>query len=138
MVTYAKELLENLNFGEYGSTADVTQYYTAGIDSTAKSTADCISNVFKKTNTSASGKVAWSMAITATGTGRTYFRTPKDEYASKDAFKSAMAELGAYIIYELATPLTYTLSPDDPIPSLLGVNNVFCDTGNVAVEAWGF
>ena len=53
-------------------------------------------------------------------------------YTTKESFISAVT--GQKLIYELATPLTYTLSPDDPIPSLLGVNNVFADTGNVAVD----
>ena len=37
------------------------------------------------------------------------------------------------LVYELATPITYHLTPQE-ITSLLGVNNVWADTGNSDVE----
>lgn len=36
-------------------------------------------------------------------------------------------------VYELETPITYQLSPIE-IKTLLGVNNIFCDTGNTSVN----
>ena len=59
-------------------------------------------------------------------------------FSTVSAFKDWLDTQEVYVAWKLATPITYTLSPDDPIPSILGVNNVFADTGNVAVEAWGF
>ena len=38
-------------------------------------------------------------------------------------------------IYELATPQTYQLTPAQ-LEQLLGQNNVFCSTGDVAVKYW--
>ena len=38
-----------------------------------------------------------------------------------------------YFVYELATPITYTLTPQE-ITSLLGENNVWADTGDSEVE----
>lgn len=40
---------------------------------------------------------------------------------------------GAQVVYKLATPITYTLTPQE-ITSLLGTNNLWADTGNSDVE----
>lgn len=55
------------------------------------------------------------------------------DYASMTAaeFKDAMS--GVQLVYELATPQTYQLTPTE-VKSLLGQNNVWADTGDVAVE----
>ena len=45
-------------------------------------------------------------------------------------FKSAMS--GVQLVYPLATPVTYDLTADE-LKSLLGVNNVWSDTGNSTV-----
>ena len=39
---------------------------------------------------------------------------------------------GAQVVYELATPITYTLTPQE-IRTLLGTNNIWADTGDVTV-----
>ena len=39
------------------------------------------------------------------------------------------------VCYELATPITYHLDPQT-VRSLVGQNNIFADTGNVALEYW--
>ena len=49
-------------------------------------------------------------------------------YVSVTDFKTAMN--GVQLVYELATPLTYQLTPTQ-VKSLLGSNNVWCDTGNI-------
>jgi len=40
---------------------------------------------------------------------------------------------GAQVVYKLATPITYTLTPQE-ITSLLGTNNLWADTGDSEVE----
>jgi len=40
---------------------------------------------------------------------------------------------GAQVVYQLATPITYNLTPTE-VKSLLGVNNVWSDAGDVDVE----
>lgn len=40
---------------------------------------------------------------------------------------------GAQVVYNLATPITYTLTPTD-IHTLLGDNSIWADTGDVSVE----
>ena len=52
-------------------------------------------------------------------------------YSDADIFATAMS--GHYIVYELATPQTYQLTPTQ-VASILGQNNIWSDTGDVAVE----
>ena len=52
-------------------------------------------------------------------------------YSDASAFKTAMN--GVQLVYELATPITYQLTPQE-ITSLLGENNLWADTGNSDVE----
>ena len=49
-------------------------------------------------------------------------------YSDAAAFKTAMS--GAYLVYKLATPKTYQLTPTEVL-SILGTNNVWCDTGEI-------
>jgi hypothetical protein len=58
------------------------------------------------------------------------FTTPHDEYANAEEFKQAMS--GVQLVYELATPVTYQLTPTE-IETLLGANNIWSDAGNMAV-----
>lgn len=46
-------------------------------------------------------------------------------------FKTAMS--GVQLVYELATPITYYLTPTE-VASLLGANNIWSDAGDVIVE----
>lgn len=41
--------------------------------------------------------------------------------------------IGAQVVYELATPVTYQLTPQE-IQTLKGANNIWADTGDVTVE----
>lgn len=49
-------------------------------------------------------------------------------YTNKDAFKTAMN--GVQLVYELATPQTYQLTPTQ-VSTLLGQNNIFADCGQI-------
>lgn len=57
---------------------------------------------------------------------RIYIRD--DSYSDAATFKTAMN--GQQLVYELATPQTYQLTPTE-VKTLLGNNNVWCDTGEV-------
>ncbi len=50
-------------------------------------------------------------------------------------WKSWLADNNVTVVYELATPQTYQLTPAQ-VTQLLGQNNVFCSTGDVAVKGW--
>ena len=52
-------------------------------------------------------------------------------YADTTAFKTAMS--GVQLVYELATPVTYTLTPQQ-IALLRGNNNVWADTGDATLK----
>jgi len=52
-------------------------------------------------------------------------------YSTALAFKTAMA--GVQLVYELATPTVHSLTPTE-IKSLLSINNVWSDAGDVEVE----
>ena len=53
------------------------------------------------------------------------------DYTDAATFKTAMS--GVQLVYELATPITYQLTPHE-VNSLLGVNNIWADTGNTSCE----
>ena len=54
-----------------------------------------------------------------------------DTYTDAEEFKTAMS--GVQLVYELATPVTYQLTPTK-VKSLLGQNNIWADTGDTTVE----
>ena len=53
-----------------------------------------------------------------------------DNYENADDLKTALN--GHHAVYELAAPVTYTLTPQE-IRTLLGTNNIWADTGDTAV-----
>jgi hypothetical protein len=58
--------------------------------------------------------------------GRLYIKDSR--FIDATAFKTAMN--GVQLVYELATPITYQLTPTQ-VKSLLGSNNVWADTGDI-------
>ena len=60
-----------------------------------------------------------------------------NRFTDKATAESILAEEKPEFCYKLATPLTYTISAS-ALNSLLGVNNVWADAGDVSVKAWGF
>lgn len=58
-------------------------------------------------------------------------RVYDSSYANASAFTTAMS--GAQLVYELATPQTYQLTPQQLFNTVYGVNNVWSDTGDSTV-----
>ena len=54
-------------------------------------------------------------------------------YSDATSFKESLE--GSVLVYELATPITYQLTPQE-ITTLIGTNNVWADTGDVSVTYW--
>lgn len=54
-----------------------------------------------------------------------------DSFSDVASFKTAMS--GVQLVYEIATPVTYQLTPQQAIKTLLGQNNIWADTGDVTV-----
>ena len=62
--------------------------------------------------------------------GSTLMAVADSRYDTSQAFRSA--NVGTQLVYELATPQTYQLTPTD-IALLQGQNNVWADTGDTEV-----
>ena len=84
------------------------------------------------TNSVASGNVPTNV----------WFRLDKTvaDFATLEAFRSYIAnqytaETPVTVSYKLTTPITYTLTQQE-IRTLLGVNNIWCDSGDVSVDYW--
>ena len=60
-----------------------------------------------------------------------YVYDPQTESMTTAEFKSAMS--GVQLVYKLATPQTYQLTPTE-VTTLLGDNTIWADTGNTEVE----
>lgn len=59
---------------------------------------------------------------------------PSTWISDRDVYASGTTPtIGAQVVYELASPITYTLAPQE-ITSLLGANNLWADTGDSEVE----
>ena len=65
--------------------------------------------------------------------GADLFGVRDTRFNDATTFKTAMS--GVHLAYELATPLTYQLTPTE-IVTLLGVNNIWADTGDISVKYW--
>ena len=65
------------------------------------------------------------------GSGVIFIRDTHYASSTKEAFKAAMS--GVYAVYELATPLTYQLTPTE-VKTLLGNNSIWADTGNTTLN----
>ena len=123
--TMANVDLGTANWGEYGSTTSVTQYYTGKIDSLAKAYSLGLCSMFKYDV----NKTPWSWFIgNVGGTGRTYLRTPKNQYSSPTEFKTAMD--GVQLVYQLKEPITLQLDPIE-ITTLIGLNYVWTSDNNL-------
>ena len=61
------------------------------------------------------------------------FSLPHDVAQTKAAGQAWFADNPTQLCYELATPQTYQLTPQEVLHALYGVNNVWADTGNVSV-----
>lgn len=53
---------------------------------------------------------------------------------SVDAMNTWLQSNPVQVVYELATPQTYTLTTSDLIKTLRGTNNIWADTGDISVE----
>jgi hypothetical protein len=59
-----------------------------------------------------------------------YIFVRNQDFSGKTATECASILNGTQLVYELATPITYQLTPTQ-VKSLLGTNNVWADTGDV-------
>lgn len=63
-----------------------------------------------------------------------YIRVADSAYENPASFKAAMS--GVQLVYELATPVAYTLTPQEALVFLRGTNNVWNDINDTTVTYW--
>lgn len=119
----------SLNYTAYGSTAQYDRYISSGIDTSAKDNGTVICDKFasKVRNQQAVPNQVWISG----GASKLSFSTNPGAYESPAAFKTAVS--GVQLVYELANPITYTLTPEQVgvITTLYGNNNIWSDCGNI-------
>lgn len=71
------------------------------------------------------------MACLSKNTSSPYIYIRNDSYTDADLFKTAMT--GQKLVYELATPITLSIT-SQAIPTLSGVNNIFSNCGDLDIE----
>ena len=102
-------------------------YYTEVNNTPAALSAQAWCNMLPQDNTGAWGDSYPVLQVSFSSLGRIRIYDNLDSLA---AFKTKYADI--QIVYELATPRTYQLTPQQ-ITALLGANNVWADTGDVEV-----
>lgn len=106
------------------------QFYTPR--TSAKNSLNAICNRFPTKDIAYRGTESLLVAYT----DRTFRIALKDSdllITSVDDWKTWLSTNNVQIVYELATPITYQLTPQQ-IKSLLGYNNAWCDTGDVDID----
>lgn len=127
--------MESVDMGTLSYTYDTTTlsvpvFYSSNVPS-KKLGSDNMYSPWYKTGNSRSYLVDNDFALApwnSTNSGHIGIRDSR--YTDATTFTTAVT--GQQLVYELATPVTYQLSPTD-ISVLLGTNNIFSDTGPVTV-----
>lgn len=109
-----------------------TMFITTTGVSNLKYGINAISSLYVVTNASPTSQ-AWASGdgLLNVNYSDAKIRIKNTAYTDATAFKTAMD--GAQLVYELATPQTYQLSPTE-VQTLLGQNNVWTDCGETSVE----
>jgi len=77
------------------------------------------------------GTLTVDRAMIASYAGETL---PGEWISDRDVYAAGTTPTtGAQVVYQLSTPITYTLTPQE-IRTLLGENNLWADTGDTTVE----
>ena len=131
---YGHTDLGTLDWSANGAANSKYRYKSNGIASLIKITTGVFNGACSRYKITTGGNT-WSrvVGIGVGGVGEIYIYDPN--YADSDqheAFKTSLD--GAQLVYELASYVTYQLTPTE-VETLLGQNNIFNDTnGNIDVE----
>ena len=77
--------------------------------------------------------VGSTASIALISSNRLFLKVAKADYPTLQDLYSMIQTNNIQVVYELATPLTYSLTKQQ-IRSLVGVNNFFADTGDSVVD----
>ena len=124
-VTWSKTDIGLLDYTSYVY-GGVQGFYAGLFDlvEACKPEANCKCEIYSKASGDSafnSDGINYEMYINSNRT----LKIKNSDYSDAAAFKTAMN--GIYLYYELATPVTYQLTPTQ-VDALLGVNNIFNDT----------
>lgn len=119
--------VDGYNYGNFSANTSPLSTYYITIPSVKSSAYKSESN--ESSSVSADNYV-WIRAIN-TSVRRIYVKDTSKASMTAEEFRMAMT--GVQFVYELATPITIQLTPNQ-VNSLLGVNNIWADTGDSAVE----
>lgn len=128
----------SVNMGSLSWSAAGIRFFSSGLAAEIKkpanndAVADLLCSVYSAANYSQvyADTVDSAIAVVATPAGSAGQVSVRDHSASGKTgaeFKTAMS--GVQLVYELATPQTYQLSPQE-VQLLAGENNIWADTGN--------
>ena len=129
-LSWGKGTTQSATYGEYA-------YFTATPSPAKALNFNFISSCYKTARTHRNALENGEMGVSNTNTsGYKSFAVRNDAYADSTGTEFATAMSGQTIVYELATPLTYTLTPAQ-LDTLVGTNVVWGDTGEVSLEYAG-
>jgi len=134
-VTLTSGNWKNVDLGSYNYTryenASIsgTYYYRCNVTDRDTSVSQMVADGYTLKGQGASTLTSDKTFAYSATQGYLYFRD--DAIEDKDAFKTAVT--GSYLTYcSTVTPTESTLDPVTPIQTKLGVNNIWCDTGDVS------
>lgn len=138
IVTHGYVDLGTLDWAK-GTASGVTEYHAVIGDKENAANNTGIITAYKMLSENAAGAPAAramlanndKCAVLSKGTSQPYVYIRDDTYTSASEFKTGVS--GVMLVYELAAPQTYQLTPTE-VRSLLGLNNVWVDTGDVEVQ----
>jgi len=91
----------------------------------------CSNNLFPQQETLIS--VTKTEGLFLNGNGTLFLRMAKSRAETVNDLRTFLENNNLQLVYELATPIVYQLTPTE-VKSLLGQNNVWADTGDTSVE----
>lgn len=129
-VTKVKTYLNDLSWTLNSTTSNA--FNGSFLTQTNANETDILCDTYEPSTSTAVGNLTAGIAVGANG--RTCYI--KDKRASTVAeIKAILAEENPSIVYPLATPQTYNLTPQQ-VQLLLGVNNLWAESGEIEVSYW--
>ena len=106
-------------------------YFTAAISDRKVASLDLKCSLYKTASASGQSNLNNGEISSTSNNNKIITRDNRYSYSDLQTYTEAMS--GVQLVYELASPVEYTLTATDvgQILSLLGTNNLFCDTGDV-------
>lgn len=131
-VTHGLVTLDGQESWSYSTSGGQARVYSNISDAVHENTNDIMSNIIKPV-ASAGGSYPPVNEGYVNMNGYITIGVDPSTITSADAWKTFLASQNMQLVYPLATPQTYQLTPKE-VKTLLGNNTIFADTGNVSVD----